>query len=117
MYLTKCGLDASTPQFARRVKLFFYRQSLPKAVNLCDILFIKPIKRLNKRNKMNWNDIDDIAESLEDQYPDEDVQHLTLTEIYRFIVEINDLDPDAEKIDESILESIQEAWLALRDEE
>jgi FeS assembly protein IscX len=68
---------------------------------------------------MRLNNIDNIADSLQEHYPDEDVLSLQLTEIYDLLMEIESFSEGIAmmEIDDEILEKIQDAWIKLRDEE
>lgn len=63
---------------------------------------------------MYWHDIDDIAEKLEENYPDEELSELKLShleELVRLLSEFEDHEVPTTKIN---LEEIKEAWRELR---
>jgi|APCry1669190288_1035285.scaffolds.fasta_scaffold101960_2 FeS assembly protein IscX len=64
---------------------------------------------------MHWEDIEEIAECLEENYPDEDISEIKLPyleEMVRSLVEFDDHSVDANK---EILKEILEAWALLRE--
>jgi Fe-S-cluster formation regulator IscX/YfhJ len=64
---------------------------------------------------MKKSDIERIIESLEVEYPDENLEELAPEEIYDLIVELN-LFADVFQIDDEVLEKVHEGWLKLRSE-
>ena len=64
---------------------------------------------------MKKSDIERIIESLEVEFPDENVEELAPEEIYELIVELNLLD-EVFEIDDDVLEKVHEGWLRLRTE-
>lgn len=65
---------------------------------------------------MKWNDIDDIVETLDAQYPDFDVVSVRYTLLKKMVCELNGFDDEQNKCNEKILEAIQSEWLIYRDE-
>ncbi len=63
---------------------------------------------------MRWTDVEDIAQALEEEYPDEDVQSLTLEEIREMVASISDFEDYETEVKENLLEEIKEIWLSLR---
>lgn len=66
-------------------------------------------------NPMKWTDINDIAISLEEKYPEKDNVNLRFTDLHKWIISLEDFDDVPEKSNEKILEAIQMAWLEERD--
>jgi len=66
---------------------------------------------------MKWIDIEDIAEKLENKYPNEDIITLRFTTLHKWVTEISDFADDPNKSNEKILESIQAKWIELREED
>ena len=65
---------------------------------------------------MRWNDIEDIAELLEEQHPNVDSINLRFTDFHSWIVGLSGFDDEPERSNERMLEAIQGAWLELREE-
>lgn len=63
---------------------------------------------------MKWLDIEEIAESLEDKYPDVDIVNLRYTDFHKWIVSLEEFDDDVNKSSERILEAIHSKWLEVR---
>jgi FeS assembly protein IscX len=67
---------------------------------------------------MRWTDIEDIAEALEDNHPDEEnIAHIRFTTLHSYVIELLDFDDDPSRSNERILEAIHAAWLKLRGED
>ncbi|MBN8828374.1 MAG: Fe-S cluster assembly protein IscX [Sphingobacteriia bacterium] len=64
-----------------------------------------------------WTDIEEIAEALEETYPDADIMTLRFTTLRKWVTELEDFYDDPNRCNEKILEAIQGAWVRLRDEE
>jgi FeS assembly protein IscX len=60
---------------------------------------------------MKWTDINVIAESLYDKYPDVDPLTVRFTDLHRWVCELEDFDDDPNRSGEKILEAIQAAWI------
>lgn len=61
--------------------------------------------------KLNWDNLDDIALSLYEKFPELDPTHIRYTDLHRWITELDDFDDDPLKSNEAKLEHIQMAWL------
>ena len=60
---------------------------------------------------LTWNQIDDIALSLHEKFPDLDPTHIRYTDMHKWITELDDFDDDPMASTEGKLEAIQMAWL------
>ncbi|WGJ61702.1 Fe-S cluster assembly protein IscX [Wolbachia endosymbiont of Frankliniella intonsa] len=63
---------------------------------------------------MKWLDIEDIAEALEEKFPNEDIISIRFTELKRKVLDLEEFDDDKNYCNEKILEAIQAAWIAER---
>ncbi len=61
--------------------------------------------------KITWNNLDDIALSLYEKFPDVDPTNIRYTDLLKWITELDDFDDDPLKSNEGKLEAIQMAWL------
>ena len=61
--------------------------------------------------KLTWNNLDDIALSLYEKFPDLDPANIRFTDLHKWITELEDFDDDPLKSNEAKLEAIQMAWL------
>jgi FeS assembly protein IscX len=61
--------------------------------------------------KLTWQNLDDIALSLYEKFPDTDPTHIRFTDLLKWITELEDFDDDPLKSNEAKLERIQMAWL------
>lgn len=65
---------------------------------------------------MHWNDVEEIAESLEENYSDEDVEGLKLSEVEDLVRSLSDFEDHHREVNREILKEILEAWIELRRE-
>ena len=63
--------------------------------------------------KLDWNDINDIAISLFEKFPDTDPQWIGFPDLHKKILELSNFEGDPNKSNEKILEAIQALWLSL----
>lgn len=63
---------------------------------------------------MRWTDVEEIAEALEEEYPDEDAASLSLEEIKEMAVSLEGFEAYDVEVGEHLLEEIREAWVFLR---
>jgi FeS assembly protein IscX len=61
--------------------------------------------------KLTWQNLDDIALSLYEKFPETDPTHIRFTDLHKWITELEDFDDDPLKSNEAKLERIQMAWL------
>ena len=61
--------------------------------------------------KLTWQNLDDIALSLYEKFPETDPTHIRFTDLLKWITELEDFDDDPLKSNEAKLERIQMAWL------
>lgn len=61
--------------------------------------------------KLTWENLDDIALSLYEKFPDTDPTTIRYTDLHKWITELEDFDDDPLKSNEAKLERIQMAWL------
>nr|WP_243633826.1 Fe-S cluster assembly protein IscX [Motiliproteus coralliicola] len=60
---------------------------------------------------MKWIDTLDIAIELSEKYPDVDPTSIRFTDLYTWVLELEDFDDDPKHCGEKILEAIQAAWI------
>jgi FeS assembly protein IscX len=61
--------------------------------------------------KLTWQNLDDIALSLYEKFPETDPTNIRYTDLHKWIIELEDFDDDPLKSNEAKLERIQMAWL------
>jgi len=61
--------------------------------------------------KLTWQNLDDIALSLYEKFPETDPTHIRFTDLLKWITELEGFDDDPLKSNEAKLERIQMAWL------
>ena len=60
---------------------------------------------------LRWTDSLEIAIELEDAHPDVDPQYVRFTDLYEWILALEEFEDDPEHCGERILEAIQMAWI------
>ena len=60
--------------------------------------------------KLTWQNLDDIALSLYEKFPDMDPTHVRFRDLLKWITELDDFGDDPSKSNEGKLEAIQMAW-------
>ena len=66
--------------------------------------------------KLTWQNLDDIALSLYEKFPDTDPTHIRFTDLLKWITELEEFDDDPLKSNEAKLEHVQTAWLEERND-
>ena len=60
---------------------------------------------------LKWVDTLDIAIELSEKHPDIDPQWINFVDLRKLVVELQDFDDLPDKVNEKILESIQQNWI------
>ena len=60
---------------------------------------------------LKWIDTLDIAIELSEKHPDIDPQWINFVDLRKLVVELEDFDDLPDKVNEKILESIQQNWI------
>ena len=60
---------------------------------------------------LKWVDTLDIAIELSEKHPDIDPQWINFVDLRKLVVELQDFDDEPDKVNEKILESIQQNWI------
>ena len=64
---------------------------------------------------LKWVDTLDIAIELDEKYPDEDPQWINFVDLRNLVLPLEVFEDDPEKVNEKILESIQQNWIKEKD--
>ena len=64
---------------------------------------------------LKWVDTLDIAIELDEKYPDEDPQWINFVDLRNHVLSLEVFEDDPEKVNEKILESIQQNWIKEKD--
>ena len=60
---------------------------------------------------MKWTDSLEIAIALADKHPEVDPRAIRFTDLYRWVLELDEFGDDPKHSGEKILEAIQQAWI------
>ncbi|KKB96200.1 hypothetical protein SZ25_00720 [Candidatus Arcanobacter lacustris] len=63
---------------------------------------------------MRWNNIQEIAEALEEGHCDQELENIRLKKIHSWVIQLLDFEDDPGKFNERILEAIQDEWKKIR---
>lgn len=63
---------------------------------------------------MHWKDVEEIAKSLEEDYPDEDISELSIQDLEDLIKSLEDFEDNEVEVNKEVLKEIQEAWEEIR---
>lgn len=63
---------------------------------------------------MKWSNFEEIAELLEEKYPDVDIINLRYKDFHSWIINLDNFSDDNDKSNEKILEAIHQKWLEIR---
>ena len=64
---------------------------------------------------LKWVDTLDIAIELDEKYPDEDPQWINFVDLRNLVLSLEVFEDDPEKVNDKILESIQQNWIKEKD--
>ena len=64
--------------------------------------------------RLQWTDSYEVALALIDKFPDKDPLSIRFTDLYQWILDLENFDDDPNHCSETILEAIQQAWLSER---
>ena len=64
---------------------------------------------------LKWVDTLDIAIELEEKYPDEDPQWINFVDLRNLVLALEEFEDDPDRVNEKILESIQQNWIKEKD--
>ncbi len=64
---------------------------------------------------MHWRDVEEIAISLEENYPDEDIDELKFKDLKELVKSLSDFDDHEVETSNEMLQEILEAWKELRE--
>ena len=63
---------------------------------------------------LKWTDSLDIAIALDETHPDVDPKYVRFTDLYDWILALDDFDDNPDHCGEKILEAVQTAWIEER---
>lgn len=64
---------------------------------------------------MHWRDVEEIAISLEENYPDEDIESLKFQDIEELVRSLSDFDDHEIETSNNVLQEILEAWKEVKE--
>ena len=64
---------------------------------------------------LKWIDSLDIAIALDEAHPEVDPKYIRFTDLYDWVLALDDFEDDPDHCGEKILEAIQMAWIGERD--
>jgi FeS assembly protein IscX len=61
--------------------------------------------------KLKWTDVQEIAIELVEKFPEIDPKSLKFTDLYDWVLALENFDDDPKRCGEKVLEAIQSAWI------
>lgn len=65
---------------------------------------------------MHWTDVEEIAEALEEKYPNKDVYSIRFTLLKKMILDLSEFNISEDECNEKTMEAIQAQWIELQDQ-
>ena len=60
---------------------------------------------------LKWTDVREIAIALAEEHPDVDPRTIRFTDLYNWVLALDNFDDDPKHSGEKVLEAIQQAWI------
>ena len=60
---------------------------------------------------LKWTDIQELALQLSDRYPELDPRYVKFTDLYQWVMALEEFEDEPQRCGEKILEAIQQAWI------
>ncbi len=60
---------------------------------------------------LKWGDAEDIAILLHERHPEVDPRYVRFTDLYRWVLDIDEFEDEPQRSGEKLLEAIQMAWI------
>jgi len=94
----------------------YYRRQghLEKAAELLAEDVVKPVETPETRTPLRWSDFGRMVRVLNTAYPDVEPLDLTMTKLFKMILQLPGFDDDPDAVGEEQLEKIQMAWHEVR---
>jgi len=94
---------------------YFKRQGqLERAADLLAEDVVSPVDSQEAREPLHWHDFARLVRALNTAYPDAEPLDLTLTKLFRMILQLPGFDDDPDAVGENQLEKLQMAWHEIR---
>jgi nitrogen fixation protein NifU and related proteins len=105
-----CSVLAADALRAALADYFKKQGNLERAAELLDEKILQPQDAPEAREPLHWHDFSRMVRALFTAYPDAEPMELSLTQIFRMILQLPGFDDDPEAVDEDQLEKTQLAW-------
>ena len=109
-----CSVLAADALRAALADYFTRRGELERAAALLDEKVLKPREADEAREPLHWHDFGRMVRGLYAAYPDAEPMELSLTQMFRMVLQLPGFDDDPEAAREDQLEKLQLAWHEVR---
>ena len=105
-----CSVLAADALRAALADYFRKQGDLERAADLLDEKVTQPTDAPEAREPLHWHDFGRMVRALFKAYPDAEPMELSLTQVFRMILQLPGFDDDHEAVNEDQLEKLQMAW-------
>lgn len=105
-----CSVLAADALRAALADYFKKQGDLERAASLLDEKVTQPTDAPEAREPLHWQDFGRLVRALFKAYPDAEPMELSLTQVFRMILQLPGFDDDHEAVNEDHLEKLQMAW-------
>ena len=105
-----CSVLAADALRAALADYFRRRGDLERAASLLDEKITEPQDTAEAREPLHWHDFGRTVRALFTAYPDAEPMELSMTQIFRMVLQLPGFDDDPEAANEDQLEKLQLAW-------
>jgi nitrogen fixation NifU-like protein len=109
-----CSVLAADALRAALADYFKRKGELERAAALLDEKITTPREAAEAREPLHWQDFARMVRALHAAYPDAEPMELSLTQIFRMVLQLPGFDDDPEGAGEDQLEKLQLAWHEVR---
>lgn len=109
-----CSVLAADALHATLANYYTRRGELDKAAAMLDEKVRKPIATPDSREPLHWHDFGRMVRALNSAYPEVEPLDLTMTKLFKMILQLPGFDDDPHAVGEDQLEKVQMAWHEVR---
>lgn len=109
-----CSVLAAEALRATLADYYTRQGKLEKAAVLLKEDVAKPVEAAEAREPLSWDDFGRMVRALNSAYPDIEPLDLTMTKLFKLVLQLPGFDDDPDAVGEDQLEKLQMAWHEIR---
>jgi nitrogen fixation protein NifU and related proteins len=109
-----CSVLAAEALRATLADYYTRQGKLEKAAVLLKEDVAKPVEAAEARETLSWDDFGRMVRALNSAYPDIEPLDLTMTKLFKLVLQLPGFDDDPDAVGEDQLEKLQMAWHEIR---